>query len=228
MKRTLYTPLLIALLTGACAPAVEPSPPVSQDAPPAISEPETPEPENEAPEDEASTVSPTAPMTGGADVEAPEDETGAEATPPDAMTGGAGADAAPPEGTLQISADNQTFVNGEENPVTVRAGESFYVRLAFSDPSGVQSVEVQLRNSQFAGTLPTGPFTVDAEASTCEAQLAEAPTELNCVLKVDVAPDAQPINQEGEFAYAFRPSVTDAAGNSDLAYVWGYLIVEPQ
>lgn len=150
---------------------------------------------------------------------------------PDAPAEAAGEAAAPaevppaPQGVIAISADGETFVTGEENPVTVAAGSSFSLRLEFSDPDGITDLGVELRNSEFAGPLPTGPFSVTA--SDCDAQLAGAPTEVSCTLEVAIAPDAQPIDQEGEFAYAFRPSATDSLGNSALAFSWAYLIVEP-
>ncbi len=133
-----------------------------------------------------------------------------------------------PQGTISISADNQSFSTNEEeqlNPVTVAAGRMFYLKLEFSDPDGITGAEVQLRNSAAAGTLPTGPFSVTS--SDCEAQLASAPTELTCKLEVSIAADAQNIAEAGETAYAFRPSVTDALGNNELSFSWGYLIVGP-
>ena len=91
---------------------------------------------------------------------------------------------------------------------------------------GVSAAQVELRNTDDPGTLPRGPFSI--ASSDCEAALASAPTELTCTVAVTVAPDAQNIAQAGEVAYAFRPSVTDAAGNSTLALSWGYLVVQPQ
>lgn len=134
-----------------------------------------------------------------------------------------------PQGTISISADNQEFVTSaadQLNAVTVPAGRMFYLKLEFSDPDGIAEAEVQLRNSAASGTLPTGPFTVTS--SDCETRLLSAPTELTCTLAVTIAADAQNIAQAGEAAYAFRPSVTDALGNSELSFSWAYLIVGPQ
>lgn len=134
-----------------------------------------------------------------------------------------------PQGTISISADNQEFVTSaadQLNAVTVPAGQTFYLKLEFSDPDGIAEAEVQLRNSAAAGTLPTGPFSVTT--SDCEAQLASSPTELTCTLEVAIAADARNIAEAGEDAYAFRPSVTDALGNNELSFSWAYLTVEPQ
>jgi hypothetical protein len=161
-------------------------------------------------------------------VPAPTEAAPAEPETPDAE-GEADAPTSTPQGSIGISADNQTFVSSsvdEINPVTVTASGTFYLRLNFTDPDGVTAAQVELRNSAAAGTLPTGPFTVTA--SDCETAVASAPTELTCTLTVSIAPDAQNISEAGETAYAFRPLVTDALGNSELAYSWAYLIVEPQ
>ena len=133
-----------------------------------------------------------------------------------------------PQGTISISADNQSFFTNEDdqlNPVTVAAGRMFYLKLEFSDPDGITGAEVQLRNSAAAGALPTGPFEINS--SNCDAQLASAPTELTCTLALTIAPGTQNIAEAGETAYAFRPSVTDALGNNELSFSWGYLIVGP-
>lgn len=209
MKRTAF---VLAALLAACAPGpqqseLEPAAPVIE-----------PEPLPDVPASEPSVVvvpaepadAPAAPESGGA------------------PAGGA-APTSEPQGTLSISADNQTFVTnvaGEVTPVTVAAGGTFYLRLEFTDPDGVSAARVELRNTDDPGTLPRGPFTV--ASSDCEAALASAPTELTCTVAVTVAPDARNIAQAGEVAYAFRPLVTDAAGNSTLALSWGYLVVQPQ
>lgn len=218
MKRTAF---ILAALLAACAPGpqqseLQPAAPIIEPEP----IPEVPAPEAPAPEVPASEPSVVVVPAEPADAPAPE-------------SGGApaGETAAPtsePQGTLSISADNQTFVTnvaGEVTPVTVTAGGTFYLRLEFTDPDGISTAQVELRNSADTGTLPRGPFSV--ASSDCEAALASAPTELTCTVAVTVAPDAQNIAQAGEVAYAFRPLVTDAAGNGDLALSWGYLVVQP-
>lgn len=247
---TRLVPLLLVLLAAACAPGpqepmlLEPVAPLSETKPlseepsvtltpaepatdaPAPNEPspETPVETTELPEapTEAETA-PAAPADPADEGEVAEETTTEEATEENAVPSSS------PQGTISISADNQGFVTsseGELNPVTVRAGDTFYLQLNFSDPDGITAAQVALRNSPDEGTLPTGPFSI--AASDCDAQLASAPTELTCTFTVSIAADAQNINEAGETAYAFRPFVTDALGNSELAFSWAYLIVEPQ
>ena len=214
MKRTAF---ILAALLAACTPGPQQS--ELQPAAPVI-EPE-PLPEVPEPASEPSVVVVPAVPTEPADAPAAPESGGASA--------GEAAPTSEPQGTLSISADNQTFVTnvaGEVTPVTVAAGGTFYLRLEFTDPDGISAAQVELRNTADPGTLPRGPFSV--ASSDCEATLASAPTELTCTVAVTVAPDAQNIAQAGEVAYAFRPLVTDAAGNGDLALSWGYLVVQPQ
>jgi len=247
MKRSL--PLLLVLLVAACAPgpqeptALEPVAPLSETEPlpeePSVTV--TPaETTAELTPDEPATDAPTA-ATPVETTELPEVPAGSEAAPaapadPAAAgentgeaTGENTAPSSSPQGTIGISADNQGFVSSsadELNPVTVTAGGTFYLQLTFADPDGITAAQVTLRNSPDEGTLPTGPFSI--AASDCDAQLASAPSELTCTFTVSIAPDAQNITQAGETAYAFRPLVTDALGNSELAFSWAYLIIEPQ
>ena len=178
-------------------------------------------------------------MTGGADMST-------DMSDMDTMTGGAdssesqagaGDDTQAPTGTLEVAASPAgPFYNdrpdgisevGDSRIVGALPGSSFFLRVNYSDPSGITGLAISLRNSEFEGTLPSGPFTVDesASTSTCDEQLATAPTELNCTLKVDVAADAQNISESGEFAYVFRAQVTDAAGNTELGNERGYVVV---
>ncbi len=179
--------------------------------------PETAEPET-LPEEPTITVIPAE----------PEGDVAAEAA--GAMSGGSLATDPEDTGidaTISISADNQSFISAtdeDQNPVTVAAGGTFYLRVSASDPDGITGVAAELRNSDDAGPLPAGPFAV--ASSDCEAQVAAVPTELTCTVAVTIALGTQNIVQEGETAYAFRPLITDALGSSDLAYSWGYLIVQ--
>ena len=224
MKR--YALVLTALL-AACAPGpqqseLEPAAPVITPEPlPEVPAPEASAPEVPMPEEPASEPSVVVVPAEPADAPAAPESGGASA--------GEAAPTSEPQGTLSISADNQTFVTnvaGEVTPITVTAGGTFYLRLEFTDPDGISAAQVELRNSADPGTLPRGPFSI--ASSDCEAALASVPTDLTCTVAVAVAPDAQSIAQAGEVAYAFRPLVTDAAGNSTLALSWGYLAVQPQ
>ena len=149
-----------------------------------------------------------------------------------AQTGVEGDEEAP-TGTLEVSASPAgPFYNdrpggisdvSDERVVRALPGGSFFVRVNYSDPSGVSNVELSLRNSSEQGELPTASFTIDEAASTCDDQLAASPTELNCTLKVDVAPGTQNISEGGEFAYVFRARVADAAGNVEVDNDRGYV-----
>ena len=188
----------LALLLAACAPGPEQT----------ELEPVTPQAATPA---APTTEPPLAVMSGGA------------------ASGGAGVMSPDPQGEISISTDGTTFVtsgSGEVNPVSVPAGGTFYLKLGFTDPDGITAAQVELRNSDAAGQLPTGPFSIAANG--CETAVATAPTDLSCTLTVAVAPDAQDISQPGETAYAFRPLVTDSLGNGSLAFSWAYLNVTPQ
>ena len=205
MNRSMIYTAALALLLAACSPGTQPT----------ELEPATPTPApttNAAPEEPSVTVIPDNP---------------ADANP--AAPGDEPAPTSDPQGTISISADNETFVTSTSDalsPVTVPAGTTFYLKLEFADPDGISEAQVQLRNSADVGPLPTGPFTVSS--NDCATAVESAPTELTCTVAVTVAPDAQDIQQPGETAYAFRPLVTDTAGNGGLAFSWAYLNVSPQ
>lgn len=243
MKR--YYPFLLVVLIAACTPGpqepavLEPVAPTTEapatDAEPLPEEPAvalTPAEPAGLPEVPPLTASaPEAPAAPEAETETEtttEGESEGEAAEGDSAEGATTTPRLAPQGTISISADNQSFTTSgadQLNAVTVPAGGTFYLKLEFSDPDGITEAEVQLRNSAAAGTVPTGPFSVTS--SDCEAQLASTPTDLTCTLTLTIAPDTQNIAQAGETAYAFRPSVTDALGNTELSFSWAYLTVEP-
>lgn len=241
-------PVLIVLLVAACAPGPQPPTPLEPVAPlaeplpeeplPAEPSPTEPLPEEPLPEEPLPEVPlpEEPPVVVVPDAPAPSEPADAPAAPttpaePAGEEGEAGEEAAPtsaPQGSIGISADNETFVTSsadELNPVTVTAGGTFYLQLEASDPDGIAAIAAELRNSADAGSLPTGPFSV--ASSDCDAQLASAPTAVTCTVAVTIAPGTQNIMEPGESAYAFRPSITDTLGNSALAFSWAYLIVEP-
>lgn len=232
-------PVVIVLLVAACAPGPQPPTPLEPVAPLVEPLPEEPLPTEPLPEvplpaEPPVVVAPDAPAPSE-----PADAPAAPITPAEpaepATPAGEGADtaeeAAPtsaPQGSIGVSADNETFVTSsadELNPVTVAAGGTFYLQLEASDPDGIAAIAAELRNSADAGTLPTGPFSV--ASSDCDAQLSAAPTEVTCTVAVTIAPGTPNIMEPGESAYAFRPNITDMLGNSALAFSWAYLIVEP-
>lgn len=247
MKRRVFSrlaPLLLVGLLAACAPGPQEPAPLEPLAPmtevPMTETPMTEAPDTTVPETTVPEV--IVPETAAPEVETvtPEEPTvtvipatpEVEAAPMSGgmMSGGSViTDPSDPgiPSTIGISADNQTFVSAtaeDQSSITLPAGSTFYLQIRASDPDGITNVAVELRNSDAAGTLPTGPFAV--ASSDCEAQVASTPTELTCTVAVTIAPDATNVQQEGETAYAFRPLITDAAGNADLAYSWGYLIVQ--
>lgn len=232
-------PVVIVLLVAACAPGPQPPTPLEPVAPMAEPLPEEPLPEEPLPTEPLAEAPlpaeplPEAPLPEEPPVVVVPDAPAAPITPaePAEPAGEAGEEAAPtsaPQGSIGISADNETFITSsadELNPVTVAAGSTFYLQLEASDPDGIAAIAAELRNSADAGVLPTGPFSV--ASSDCDAQLASAPTEVTCTVAVTVAPGTQNITEPGERAYAFRPNITDTLGNSALAFSWAYLIVEP-
>lgn len=239
-------PVVIVLLVAACAPGPQPPTPLEPVAPLAEPLPEEPLPaeplpteplpaeslpEVPLPEEPPVVVVPDAPATSEPADALAAPTTPAEPAAPAGEEGEAGEEAAPtsaPQGSIGISADNETFVTSsadELNPVTVAAGGTFYLQFEASDPDGIAAIAAELRNSADAGTLPTGPFSV--ASSDCDAQLASAPTEVTCTVAVTIAPGTQNIREPGESAYAFRPNITDTLGNNALAFSWAYLIVEP-
>ena len=218
MNRYLVYPT-VALLLAACAPGPQQTElePVTPPTTPEVMTPAAPETATEPAVTITSLLASGGMASGGA--------------VSGSMSGGAGGETAVspnPQGEISISTDDTTFVTStsdEVNPVSVPAGGTFYLKLDFTDPDGVTATQIELRNSDAAGTLPTGPFSV--ASSDCEAATASAPTQLSCTVAVAVAPGTQDINQAGETAYAFRPMVTDSLGNSILAFSWAYLNVTP-
>ena len=224
MNRYLVYPT-VALLLAACAPGPQQTDlePVTPPVTPGVMTPAAPE----TPTEPAVTITSmlaSGGMASGGTVSSGMASGGT-------ASGGAGGEAAVnpnPQGEISISTDDATFVTStsdEVNPVSVPAGGTFYLRLDFSDPDGVTATQIELRNSDAAGTLPTGPFSI--ASSDCETAVALAPTELRCTVTVAVSPDAQDISEPGETAYAFRPQVTDSLGNSILAFSWAYLNITP-
>ena len=162
MNRYLIYPT-VALLLAACAPGPQQTDlePVTPPVTPEVMTPAAPETATEP------AVTITSLLTSGGTVSG------------GAASGGAGGEAAVnpnPQGEISISTDDVTFVTStsdEVTPVSVPAGGTFYLRLDFSDPDGVTATQIELRNSDAAGTLPTGPFSI--ASSDCETAVALAP-----------------------------------------------------
>ena len=145
---------------------------------------------------------------------------------------GGGNPASAPMGTFGVSTDaTGTFSNdqGDAGPITsddderiidVTPGSTFYAQVDYSDPDGIASVSIQLRNSSpdgLAGPLPAGGFTVGEPTGDCNVGSA---TAITCVYPITVDPTVVDISQlpgaGSEFAYVFRADVTDTLGNSAL------------
>ena len=160
-----------------------------------------------------------------------------EITPPPA-----GDDSAAPTGSFGVSKDaNPPFQNDsggniesrrDNRIVKVKPGGTFYVQVAYEDPSGVTDVEVNLVNSKPAGVSgPLDPeqgfFTLGSATGMCD--LSNNPVSVTCIYPITVAGDALNIdeldNAGGEFAYVFRTKVTDAAGNVSDEAIRGYVVV---
>lgn len=150
--------------------------------------------------------------------------------------------ASAPEGTFGVSTSaDGTFTNdaGEEGPITddgdariisVPAGGTFYAEVDYTDPDGIASITIQLRNSSpegISGPLPAGGFTVGEPTGTCDLGSATAVT---CVYPITVDPTVVDISEldgaGGEFAYVFRAQVTDALGNAVTGQERGYVNID--
>ena len=147
-----------------------------------------------------------------------------------------------PTGDFGVSAtQNGTFTNDKPNNikdasdnriVRVQPGGTFYARVTYSDPDGIEDIEVNLVNGKpagVAGTLdPTQQFfTLGDATGTCD--LSSNPKDVTCVYPITVDEDAKNItalaNSGDEFAYVFRTKVTDTLNNTSDEPNRGYVIV---
>lgn len=161
-------------------------------------------------------------------------------TPPPPPTG----DVTPPTGDFSVSESPDgpfTSDRGEdiespddERVVKLEPGDTFYARVAYSDPSGIAAVRIRLNNRSPVGLAAdlvqgqsVGGFTLVGPVGDCD--LAARLTSLTCVFEIDVGDDVVNIDQlEGagdEFAYVFRTYVTDTAGNESNMPPRGYVTV---
>ena len=157
-------------------------------------------------------------------------------------TGNTG-DTADPTGSFGVS-DSQNGPFEDDQPggidgpndsriVTVAPGGTFYAQVAYSDPSGISNIDINLVNSAPPGLKgeldPTqGPFTLGNAVGGCD--LSSNPISVTCVYPINVAANAQSITEladsGSEFAYVFRTQVTDTAGNISDEAKRGYVIIE--
>lgn len=157
-----------------------------------------------------------------------------------------GEDTTAPSGTFGVSASQSgPFQNDKPNNITgpddervveVAPGGTFYAQVAYSDPSGITDIDINLVNSNppnISGELdPSDPeleyFTRETPVGECN--LSPGSTDVSCVYPISVSDDALNIteldNSGNEFAYVFRTLVTDGAGNTSEELIRGYVIVE--
>lgn len=166
--------------------------------------------------------------------------TGTDPTPPAPP----GTDTAAPTGTFGVSESAEgPFLNDRTSNITsssdervlkLEAGDTFYVQVQYSDPSGVAAIAVRLANANppgLAGTLAQGQevggFSLVGPVASCD--LSASPTNITCVYEVSVGDDVVNIDQlpdaASEFAYVFRTNVTDGAGNVSNTPPRGYVTV---
>lgn len=121
----------------------------------------------------------------------------------------------------------------DERIVSVAAGGTFYAQVQYEDPAGIADIAIQLVNDDppdlFDGPLPLGGFEVAGEP-TGDCNIGTA-TSVTCVYEITVAPGTQDISAlpgaNDEFAYVFRPLVTNGAGAPTLLPVRGYVNITP-
>ena len=136
-----------------------------------------------------------------------------------------------------------TFSNdtGEAGPIisdtdpriiSVAAGTTFYAQVQYEDPAGISNIQIVLVNDDPEdledGPLPTAGFEVTGEP-TGDCDLGTA-TSVTCVYAITVAPGTVDIETlpeaNDEFAYVFRPLITNGAGTSTLVGVRGYVNIQ--
>lgn len=134
-------------------------------------------------------------------------------------------------GTFTSDADSPISSDDDERIISVAAGSTFYAEVEYTDSDGIADIGVLLVNSEpagLSGELPTGPFTIGEPTGNCT--LGSTATSVTCVYPITVAPGTQDIaslpDAGDEFAYVFRVSVTDGAGNASGISNRGYVNVQ--
>lgn len=138
------------------------------------------------------------------------------------------------DGTFTNDAGENITSNDDERIISVPAGGTFYAEVAYADADGIADITLLLVNSapaDLGGELsetPQGGFTVGEPTGDCD--LASTPTTVTCVYPITVAPgtpDIEVLPESGdEFAYVFRVSVEDTAGNESGRSTRGYVNIE--
>lgn len=129
-----------------------------------------------------------------------------------------------------FSNDLDGGITGDTDPrvISVAAGSTFYAQVEYEDPAGIANIAIRLVNDEPEGldaALPVGGFEVTGEP-TGDCELGSA-TSVTCVYAITVAPGTVDISElpgaGSEFAYVFRPLITNGAGTSTLVGVRGYV-----
>ena len=150
-----------------------------------------------------------------------------------------------PEGDFGVSAsatgtfENDTgpdgLINSDSDPriIDVSAPGTFYAQVDYTDPDGIQGIDIILQNgspTDLRGPLsstPRGGFTL-GEPTGCD--LSTNPTQVTCVYPITVAAGTVDISEldgaGSEFAYVFRATVTDSQGNSVFGTERGYVNIQ--
>ena len=155
--------------------------------------------------------------------------------------GGSGSDTDAPSGSFGVSGvSSGPFTNDRPEGISsaddarvlrVAPGGTFYAQVAYSDPSGIKGIELNLVNSNPEGIKgPLEPsqqfFAKGTPQGSCD--LSGSATSVTCVYPIKVDEDAVNIDEltSGEFAYVFRTRVTDSAGNQSDEAIRGYVVVD--
>lgn len=178
----------------------------------------------------------------------PEPPTGGDTEVPTQTAFGASDSAT---GTFTSDADSNIEDDTDDRIVDVSVTDSdagtFYLQVQATDNEGISGVTIQLRNAPVEedGTLtkgnvalsatdPVAGFTLGSIQDTSTCALDGSETSVTCTYEVSVAAGTPEIESfdtagstddpfEGEFAYVFRATVSDEAGNTtdpgDRGYV---------
>ncbi len=118
--------------------------------------------------------------------------------------------------------------------ISVAAGGTFYAQVQYDDPAGISDIQIVLVNDDpddlDDGPLPAAGFEVTGEP-TGNCTLGGTATSVTCVYAITVAPGTVDIGSlpeaNDEFAYVFRPLITNGAGTPTLVGVRGYVNITP-
>ena len=138
-------------------------------------------------------------------------------------------------GTFENDTGPDGLINSDSDPriIDVSAPGTFYAQVDYTDPDGIQGIDIILQNGSPAdlrgplSSTPRGGFTL-GEPTGCD--LSTNPTQVTCVYPITVAAGTVDISEldgaGSEFAYVFRATVTDSQGNSVFGTERGYVNIQ--